>query len=174
MGAVSRDFRRCCLSLDRVLLRSCGIARLCGSSARAYTWAAVYFEHARRVRESSSGCIAGCNVGVCTSSCGYGEGIAQKTVVGIDGQWVGENQNESWFSVQIEPGVHHVCVSSRAHFGGQVVELAHITAEAGRTYYFRTRDFMWQTRRLKFGPVDSDQAKYMIASYPMAVSQAKK
>lgn len=104
----------------------------------------------------------------------FGAGSAQVTVVGIDGAWVGANQNESWFAVPVEPGEHHVCVSARTHVLGEVVEFANFTAEAGRTYFFRTRDFMWQSRRLQFAPADSDQAKYMIASYPMAISNERK
>lgn len=104
----------------------------------------------------------------------FGAGSAQVTKVGIDGAWVGANQNDSWFSISVDPGVHHVCVNAQARIFERVTEFDHFTAEAGQTYYFRVRDFMWQTRRLEFGQVNSDQAMYMIASYPLSVSHASK
>ncbi len=104
----------------------------------------------------------------------FGAGGTFVTRIGMDGAWIGANQNNSWFSVSVEPGEHHVCVNAQAHMFGHVVELAHFTAEAGQVYYFRVRNFMWQTRRLEFGPTDSDQALYMISSYPLSVFNAKK
>lgn len=103
-----------------------------------------------------------------------GVGGAQVTRVGIDGAWVGANNNNSYFSVSVEPGEHHICVNAQTHLFKGVMEFAHFTAEAGKVYYFRTRDFLWQTRRLEFAPVDSDQARYMIAAYPRSIAHAKK
>jgi hypothetical protein len=55
------------------------------------------------------------------------------------------------------------------------VELAHFTAETGKVYYFRTRLIAAQNLNyLDLIPVDSDQAKYLIASYPLSVSRARK
>jgi hypothetical protein len=55
-----------------------------------------------------------------------------------------------------------------------MIALAHFTAEAGKVYYFRTRAFgdkdQWL---LDLDPVDSDQANYLIASYPLSVSHPK-
>ena len=102
----------------------------------------------------------------------FGAGGAFITKIGIDGAWVGANKNNSWFSVSVEPGVHHLCANAQAHMFGHVVELAHFTAEAGQVYYFRIRNFMWQTRRLEFEPADSDQALYMISIYPLGISRS--
>jgi hypothetical protein len=99
---------------------------------------------------------------------------AQITKAGMDGEWVGANQNNSWFSVSVEPGLHQVCVTAQSRMAGPVVELAHFTAEAGQEYYFRIRNFMWQTQRLELGQPDKDQALYMISSYPLSVSHSKK
>ncbi|MHB1699981.1 MAG: DUF2846 domain-containing protein [Acidobacteriaceae bacterium] len=103
-----------------------------------------------------------------------GIGGSFTTRVGVDGEWVGANQNDSYFSVSVDPGEHHLCVNAQMRIFGQVMEFAHFTAEAGKTYYFRTRNFMWQTQRLDFGATDSDQALYMIASYPLSISQPSK
>lgn len=63
------------------------------------------------------------------------------TRVGLDGTWVGANYGTSYLSFPLAPGEHHVCVdwqsslASRQQLGGA----AELTAEAGKTYYFRTR-----------------------------------
>jgi hypothetical protein len=98
------------------------------------------------------------------------------TKIALDGAWVGADQHNSYFSVSVEPGEHHVCANRQAHFAeaNQMVALAHFTAEAGKVYYFRTRTFGDQTQALlDLDAVDSDQAQYLIASYPLSVSHPK-
>ena len=60
-----------------------------------------------------------------------------------------------------------------------ILALAHFTAEPGKVYYFRTR--FHDSGRIgaappyvDIDPVDSDEARYLLASYPMSVSQPKK
>jgi hypothetical protein len=55
------------------------------------------------------------------------------------------------------------------------VELAHFTAEAGKVYYYRTR-LLWSRslELLELNPIDSDQAKYLIATFSLSVSNPKK
>lgn len=104
----------------------------------------------------------------------FGAGGSFVTEIGIDGAWVGADKNNSWFSVSVDPGVHHVCAHAQSRLFSRVTELAHFTAEADRVYYFRIRNFMWQSRRLDFSPVDSDQALYMIGSSDRSAAQLKK
>jgi hypothetical protein len=97
--------------------------------------------------------------------------------VGLDGAWVGANKDNSYFSVSVVPGGHHVCENVKSHFSvyGRLVEFADFTAEAGKVYYFRARlSFGENQPSLELEPVDSDQAKYLIASYPLSVSRPKK
>lgn len=99
--------------------------------------------------------------------------------IGIDGTWVGANKKNSYFSVPINPGEHHLCLavqSAFARFAPQVIQLAHFSAEAGQTYYYRSRiiDSEHGPEYLVFDPVDSDEAKYLIASYPLSRSSPKK
>jgi hypothetical protein len=97
------------------------------------------------------------------------------TRIGMDGAWVGANKHNSYFSVTVEPGEHHLCANPQSHFApGLPVALAHFTAEAGKVYYFRTRAFGSQTQWLfDLDPIDGDQAKYLIASYPLSISHPK-
>ena len=93
-------------------------------------------------------------------------GACVKTKIGLDGTWVGANKHNSYFSVSVEPGEHHLCATP-----GPMTAFLHLTAEAGKTYYFRTRAFSGEAQWLfDFDPIDSDQAKYLIASFPLSVS----
>ncbi|MGA9981297.1 MAG: DUF2846 domain-containing protein [Candidatus Sulfotelmatobacter sp.] len=98
------------------------------------------------------------------------------TKIGLDGTWVGAIQHNAYFSVSVNPGEHHVCANPQSHVGwiSRRVGLAHFTAEAGKVYYFRTRGFIGGNQLLfDLDPVDSDQAKYFISSYPLSVSHPK-
>jgi hypothetical protein len=95
--------------------------------------------------------------------------------MGMNGAWVGANQHNSYFSLSVEPGEHHLCANPQARFqAGRLVALVHFTAEAGKVYYFRTRLLGSENQLLfDFEPVDSDQGKHLIASYPLSVSHPK-
>ena len=95
--------------------------------------------------------------------------------IGLDGAWVGANKSGSYFAVSVEPGEHHVCASVQSH-RGHPVGFVHFTAEAGRVYYFNARVVYGEEAEasLFLGAVDSDQAEYLIASYPLSVSTPKK
>jgi hypothetical protein len=98
--------------------------------------------------------------------------------IGLDGAWTGAYKHNSYFTLSAEPGEHHVCANVQSNLAaGQIVALAHFTAEAGKVYYFRTRlifslaasDFY-----LDLSQTDSDEAKYLISSYPLSTWKAKK
>lgn len=93
-------------------------------------------------------------------------GACFKTKIGVNGTWVGADQDNSYFSISVEPGEHHMCAAT-----GPLIALTHFTAEAGKVYYFRIRDFDTGQGILDFDSIDSDQAKYLIASYPLSVSR---
>jgi len=104
------------------------------------------------------------------------------TRIGLDGAWVGVNQHNSYFSVTVEPGEHHVCASppsrlspaTSSQYAGALLALAHFNAEAGKVYYFRTRTFGDQFQKLfDIDALDSDQAAYLVAYYPLGVSRPK-
>jgi hypothetical protein len=99
--------------------------------------------------------------------------------IGLDGKWVGAYKHNSYFSVSVEPGEHHVCANEQPYLPG-LVALAHFTAERGEIYYFRTQLMSGITTlyptppHLDFDRPDSDEAKYLIASFPVSVSQPRK
>jgi hypothetical protein len=101
----------------------------------------------------------------CVGGCG--------TTIGLDGAWAGANKQNSYFSVSVEPGEHHVCASLSQQLSPHTVAFAHFTAEEGKVYYFRTRPFLAKDQLLNIDPIDSDEAKFLIAYYPLSVSQPK-
>jgi hypothetical protein len=93
----------------------------------------------------------------------------------LDGAWVGANHGNSYFSVSVEPGEHHVCVTLQSSLVAQRVELAHFTAEAEKVYYYRTQLVTSRSvELLELEPIDSDQGKYLIGTFPLSMSQPKK
>jgi hypothetical protein len=57
----------------------------------------------------------------------------------------------------------------------QRVELAHFTAEAEKVYYYRTRLVLSRSVELfELDPMDSDQGRYLVATFPLSVSSLKK
>ena len=100
--------------------------------------------------------------------------------LGIDGQWVGATHADSYFHVAVDSGVHHLCADWQASVGiGMRRQLAalHFTAEPGKVYYFRAKNF-WQSERgpaeIKFTPVDSDEGQLLISGYSYSTSQTRK
>jgi Protein of unknown function (DUF2846) len=98
------------------------------------------------------------------------------TKIGIDGKWVGANKKDSYFSIAVDPGEHHFCAEIQSSLVPNDIELAHLTTEAGKVYYYRTRIVMSKGGPIYLGfvPVDSDEASYMIESYPLATAHARK
>lgn len=94
--------------------------------------------------------------------------------VAVDGAWAGANHVNSYFSISLEPGEHHVCVALQSSLVAQRVELAHFTAEAEKIYYYRTRLILSRgIELLELDPIDSDQARYLIGTFRLAVSSPK-
>ncbi|MFZ1944609.1 MAG: DUF2846 domain-containing protein [Acidobacteriaceae bacterium] len=100
--------------------------------------------------------------------------------VALDGAWVGAYKENSYFSVPVKPGEHHVCAEVQSGYPvGNLISLAHFKAESGETYYLRTR-FLSGINGfngppyVELDPLDSDEAKYLISFYPLSISSAKK
>ncbi len=89
---------------------------------------------------------------------------------------MGANKKNSYFALGVEPGEHHLCAVVQSCFVKGGPELAHLTAEAGKVYYFRTRIFFAEKTAEYFSlvPADGDEGAYLIASYPLATAHARK
>lgn len=97
--------------------------------------------------------------------------------VGLDGIWIGANRAKTYFFFAIAPGEHHLCSNwqSNVETYSSLYSLANFTAEAGRTYYFRTRVwFSYQVPRLDLDAINGDEGSYLVGSSQLAVSHTKK
>jgi hypothetical protein len=101
------------------------------------------------------------------------------TRFGIDGTWVGANGYRSYFFFPVEPGDHRLCTGVQSKFGWVVkssMAATSFTAEAGKTYYFRTKTPKGQeaSEARKLVPVDPAEAQLLIASTAFSTSRLKK
>ena len=94
------------------------------------------------------------------------------TRVGVDGAWVGANQGKSYLFFIVDPGDHRVCTAWQSSLKGrsQVSAAISLTAEAGKSYYFRTFVF---NGALKLKQVDSANGPLLILSSALSTSQPK-
>jgi hypothetical protein len=99
-----------------------------------------------------------------------------ETKVALDGAWVGANRHNSYVSFAVDPGERHLCVVLQGLFVGALrfASLAHLNAEAGKIYYFRTRTPGEGRPFVDLDAIDSDQGKFLIARFPASTSRPKK
>ena len=101
------------------------------------------------------------------------------TRIGVDGNWVGANHGDSYFSFAVAPGAHHLCASwqSLAVIGAHDTSAAaHFTAEAGQVYYFRVKN-KWLREHfvshVDLSPIDSDEGQLQASRRALSVSHPK-
>jgi hypothetical protein len=91
------------------------------------------------------------------------------TRVGVDGAWVGAISTKSYFFFSVDPGDHRLCTQRQSKFKSQlkIAAATSLTAEAGKTYYFRTRtpEPPGQNEQVKLVPIDPAQAPLMISAF---------
>jgi len=51
---------------------------------------------------------------------------------GVDGSWVGATRGNSYFTLPVDPGVHHLCVTL-----GKDIGVEALSVEAGKVYYYQ-------------------------------------
>lgn len=102
------------------------------------------------------------------------------TRMGIDGQWVGATNSNSYFYVSVTPGEHHLCASWQSFVGFGVSDsmaALHFTADPGGIYFFRAENF-WNKElgpaHIKFVPIDSDEGQLLASKFSFSTSQPKK
>jgi len=103
------------------------------------------------------------------------------TGFGIDGEWVGATQSNSYFYTPLSPGEHHLCASWQSFVAIGATEkmgAAHFTAEPGRTYFFQVRNFWTKESglpaRMELLPLDSDEGQLLASKFSFSISQPKK
>jgi hypothetical protein len=104
------------------------------------------------------------------------------TRFGIDGTWIGATSADSYFSVAVEPGEHHLCAKWQNFIGftfgeGMNTAAAHFTAEAGGVYFFVARDRCNKhdtPPEVKLLPLDSDEGQLLTGKFSLVTSRPKK
>lgn len=101
---------------------------------------------------------------------------------GVDGTWVGATDWKSYFYFPVEVGDHRLCVRRQSGFKriSRVSAALSITAEAGKSYYFRLKtarhspdDKGHALQNVALEAVDPAQAQILIANTPFGVSHIK-
>lgn len=101
------------------------------------------------------------------------------TRAGLDGGWVGATHGNSYFYFSVEPGEHHLCASWQTTVilgQGHKAAAAHFTAEAGKVYYFRVRNYWRQEHgaaHIDFAPLDSDEGLLLASRFAISTSRPK-
>jgi hypothetical protein len=89
--------------------------------------------------------------------------------VGADGNWLAQLSGQTFISVAVEPGVHHLCAQyegSVAASGLGSTVLHRLDAEAGQTYYLLYRGVITKDAGEVgfFNLVDEDEGRYALQS----------
>jgi len=103
------------------------------------------------------------------------------TRFGVDGAWVGATKDNSYFSIPLEPGVHHLCAVR-----GKEIDAEPLTVEAGKTYYFQVEykavgkqygtpgNPNYQVKKkVKFSMLNEDDGKYRIKVSALSIATPK-
>jgi hypothetical protein len=97
--------------------------------------------------------------------------------VGLDGTWKGAVKGNSYLTVNVAPGQHHLCTNLQSRFSyvRKYVALANFTAEAGKVYYFRIRALGNEAQGfMDLDLVSNDEGQYLVASSRMSESHPQK
>jgi hypothetical protein len=100
---------------------------------------------------------------------------------GVDGEWVGATDRRAYFSFAVAPGEHRLCTirQSSVRSVSDIAAARTFTADAGKTYYFRThipvhnKDAV-RADEVELLPVDPAQAQILIGKSAFSSSSIKR
>jgi len=104
------------------------------------------------------------------------------TRFGLDGTWIGATRSNSYFSVSVDPGEHHLCANWQNFIGvtfgtGTDTAASHFTAEPGGVYFFIARNAYNKhdtPPEVRLLPLDSDEGQLLTGKYSLVASRPKK
>jgi hypothetical protein len=123
-----------------------------------------------------------------------GLGFGKKATIryGMDGAWMGANNGNSYFAVEVDPGVHHLCASwqSSLRMLKKSIDVTSFTAEAGKVYYFAagvniesvagatgpgvTSGGGGENITFNLAPLNDDQGKYRVKAWNFSTWKTNK
>lgn len=101
--------------------------------------------------------------------------------IAVDGAWEGATRPNTYLFFAVDPGEHHLCASWQSHLQrlSKLASFAQVTAEPGKTYYYRARITYVSAgdrvanMNLDLEPVNSDEGQYLVASSRLSKSHPK-
>ena len=108
--------------------------------------------------------------------------VQTTTRFGVDGAWVGATKGDSYFTVTVDPGEHNLCASMQSaptRMKKTFTQMASITAEAGKVYYFEAAvnvigNMNVGIASFDFAQLAEKEGKYRIKAWKFATSKPKK
>jgi len=100
---------------------------------------------------------------------------------GLDGAWAGANNNNSYFAVTVDPGIHHLCANwqSALPMIKKYIDVASFTAEPGKVYYFAANVIVTPTGGnnvnydFNLAQLDDDAGQYRVKAWKLATATPK-
>lgn len=96
---------------------------------------------------------------------------------GMDGSWVGADNGNSYFSLAVDPGIHHVCANWQSAFKTlkKNVDLTSFTAESGHIYYFQVDVNVESKYSVSFAlsQINGDKGQYLVKTSALSTSKPK-
>jgi hypothetical protein len=105
-------------------------------------------------------------------------GCSVTTRYGMDGAWVGANHGDSYFTLDVAPGEHHLCADWQSAFGKlkKKIGVISFTAEAGKVYYYEAKVTQKQISKeyveqnLELTLLNEDEGKYRVKASAVSKS----
>ena len=101
--------------------------------------------------------------------------------IGVDGKWIGATRSNSYLRAALDPGERHLCASWQGFVGfhmGIKMAALHFTAEPGKTYYFRVKDWFTTSHSrnadIDLTLLDSDEGQLLATRDALSTSRPKK
>jgi len=119
-------------------------------------------------------------------SVGFCIGCAVTTRVGLDGTWVGANKGNSYFVQSVSAGEHHLCANWQSSIGSldKNVDVAALTAEPGKVYYFEAKVVIeqrdaghgqtYEINQLKLKQLSDDEGQYLVKISALSTAKPNK
>lgn len=104
-------------------------------------------------------------------------GMSATARIGMDGAWVGADKGNSYFILDVSPGLHHLCANWQSSFQtiDRQVQLFALNAEPGKVYYFHVKAVSTKyDLDFTLAPLNVDEARYLIQTSGLSTSTQKK
>ncbi len=99
------------------------------------------------------------------------------TRFGADGRWVGANQGRSYFTLELQPGIHHLCVSGQwtRLRSTNSIALRRIVVQPDQIYFLRVRLLYPNAGSISLAleTVDGDEGRLLIDTSAYSESHTK-